>query len=85
MEGRRRKCCIARFSTLQMPLALSAAISLRFLWRGLDFAPQIVSSFVNVYSQLNLSALTKDWRSENFCFEKGFFKGDPSAVVLPSF
>jgi hypothetical protein len=34
------------------------------------FPPQIVSYFINVYSQLNGSVLTKDWRSENFRFEK---------------
>jgi hypothetical protein len=37
------------------------------------FPPQIDSYFVNVYSQLNGSVLTKDWRSENFRFEKVFF------------
>jgi hypothetical protein len=34
---------------------------------------QIVSYFLNVYSQLNGSVLTKEWRSENFCFEKWVF------------
>jgi hypothetical protein len=36
-----KKYCIACFSTLQMPLALSAMISLRFFWRGLDFLPRL--------------------------------------------
>jgi hypothetical protein len=40
------------------------------------FPPQIVSYFVNVYSQLNGSVLTKDWQSENIHFEKGVFQGD---------
>jgi hypothetical protein len=48
----------------------------------LRFPPQIVSYFVNVYSQLNGLVLTKDWRSENFCFEKGFFQGDPSSPII---
>jgi hypothetical protein len=46
------------------------------------FPPQIVSYFVNDYSQLNGSALTKDWRSENFRFEKGFFQGDLSSPII---
>jgi len=46
------------------------------------FPPQIVSYFVNVYSQLNGSVLTKDWRSENFRFEKGVFQGDPSSPII---
>jgi hypothetical protein len=41
------------------------------------FPPQIVSYFVNVYSQLNGSVLTKDWQSENFCFD-----GDPSSPII---
>jgi hypothetical protein len=44
------------------------------------FHPRIVSNFVNVYSQLNGSVLTKDWQSENFLFEKGVFQG--TLVVL---
>ena len=46
------------------------------------FPPQIVSYFVNVYSQLNGSVLTKDWRSDNFRFEKGVFQGDPSSPII---
>jgi hypothetical protein len=46
------------------------------------FAPQIVFYFFNVYSQLNGSVLTKDWRSENFRFERGFFQGDPSSPII---
>jgi hypothetical protein len=46
------------------------------------FPPQIVSYFVNVYSQLNGSVLTKDWRSENFRFEKGGFQGNPSSPII---
>jgi hypothetical protein len=46
------------------------------------FPPQIISYFVNVYSQLNRSVLTKDWRSENFRFEKGGFQGDPSSPII---
>jgi hypothetical protein len=33
-------------------------------------------------SQLNGSVLTKDWQSENFCFEKGVFQGDPSSPTI---
>jgi hypothetical protein len=46
------------------------------------FSPQIVYYFVNVYSQLNGSVLTKDWRSENFRFEKGVFQSDPSSPII---
>jgi hypothetical protein len=46
------------------------------------FPPQIDSYFVNVYSQLNGLVLTKDWRSENFRFEKGVFQGDPSSPII---
>jgi hypothetical protein len=46
------------------------------------FSPQIVSYFVNVYSQLNGLVLTKDMRSENFHFEKGVFQGDPSSLII---
>jgi hypothetical protein len=46
------------------------------------FPPQIVSYFVNVYSQLYESVLTKDWRSENFRFEKGVFQGDSSSTII---
>jgi hypothetical protein len=46
------------------------------------FPPQIVSYFVNVYSQLNGSVLTKGWRSENFRFKKGVFQGDPSSPII---
>ena len=49
------------------------------------FPPQIVSYFVNVYSQLNGSVLTKDWQSNNFRFEKGGFQGDPSSPILTLF
>jgi hypothetical protein len=33
-------------------------------------------------SWLNGSVLTKDWRSENFRFEKGVFQGDPSGPII---
>ena len=46
----------------------------------LKFPLQIVSYFVNVYSRLNESVLTKVWLSNNFCFEKGFSRVTP--VVL---
>jgi hypothetical protein len=51
------------------------------------FHPQIVSYFVNVYSQLNGSVLTKDWQSKNFRFEKGVFQSDPGSpiIFLPCF
>jgi hypothetical protein len=46
------------------------------------FPPQIVSYFVNVYSQLNRLVSTKDWRSENFRFQKGVFQGDSSSPII---
>jgi hypothetical protein len=46
------------------------------------FPPQIVFYFVNVYSQINGSVLTKDWRSENFRFEKAIFHGHPSSPIV---
>jgi hypothetical protein len=46
------------------------------------FSAQIVSYFVNAYSQLNGSVLTKDWQFENFRFEKGGFQGDPVVLLF---
>jgi hypothetical protein len=55
---------------------------IRFSLERFRFPPQIVSYFVNVHSQLNGSVLTKDWRSEHFCFEKRIFQGDPSGPII---
>jgi hypothetical protein len=76
--ARKRKCCIAWFSFGSVSHDLIKISLERF-----RFPPQIVFYFVNVYSQLNGSVLTKDWQSENYRFEKGVFQGYPSGPIIP--
>jgi hypothetical protein len=77
-KEKKRKRCIAHVSTFGSVSHDLIKISLeRF-----KFPHQIVSYLVNVYSQLNGWVLTKDWRSENFRFEKGVFQGYPSSPII---
>jgi hypothetical protein len=80
--GKENKTLIARFLTLLMPLAVSVMISLKSLWRVLISLPRLFPILLLFILSLIDSLFTKDWRSENFCFEKGVFQGDPSIPII---